>query len=114
RHRRDDQVGGFGGSGGRPRPPPLPLGDGGPSGGGFGGRGGPGGGAPPGGAPRLAASAAGAIASACRSSCWSMGALLAEASAAVAAWSAMRRRVAVSVIAGRAAAACWRSNSATG
>src|SRR5215211_8779499 len=43
-----------------------------------------------------------------------MGALLAAASAAAAAWSAMRRRVAVSVIAGSVAAACWRSNSATG
>ena len=63
---------------------------------------------------RLAASAARAIASAWRSSCWSMGALLAAASAWAAAWSAMRRRVMVSVIAGRAAAACWRSNSATG
>jgi hypothetical protein len=29
-------------------------------------------------------------------------------------WSAMRRRTAVSVMPGRAAAACWRSNSATG
>ena len=54
------------------------------------------------------------MASARASSCWLAGALPAAASAVAAAWSAMRRRVAVSVIPGRAAAACSRSNSATG
>ena len=41
------------------------------------------------------------MASAWRSSCWLAGALPAAASAVAAAWSAMRRRVAVSVIAGQ-------------
>ena len=62
----------------------------------------------------LAASAARAMASARASSCWLAGALPAAASAVAAAWSAIRRRTAVSVIPGRAAAACWRSKSATG
>ena len=46
------------------------------------------------------------MASARASSCWLAGALPAAASAVAAAWSAMRRRTAVSVIPGRAAAAC--------
>jgi hypothetical protein len=67
-----------------------------------------------GGTMRLAASAVRAIASARVSSCWLAAALLAAASAWAAACSAMRRRVAVSVIDGSAAAAWSRSNSATG
>src|SRR5215203_6891481 len=54
------------------------------------------------------------MASARASSCWLAGALPAAASAVAAAWSAIRRRTADSVIPGKAAAACWRSKSATG
>ena len=67
-----------------------------------------------GGTTRAEASAARAMASARASSCWLAGALPAAASAVAAAWSAMRRRTAVSVIPGRAAAAWSRSKSATG
>jgi hypothetical protein len=67
-----------------------------------------------GGTTRAEASAARAIASALASSCWLVGALPAAASAVAAAWSAMRRRTAVSVMPGRAAAAWVCSKSATG